>query len=247
MGTEFKDLDSEGIKNILRRAAGEFFSTALLIFLGCMGAVGGLSSAPDRFGIAFNFGVAVMTGLMCFSHISGAHMNPGLSLTSLIMGNLSLPMFVIYTISQCLGATFGYAVLMGMTPEQYLIVTPGVPDPNFCCNSVNPKLSNAQAFFSEFVLSAVLSLVACGVWDRRSDLKHESVSFRFGMSVFSLAYGGMQYSGCSMNPARSFGPALLWNHWDNQWLYWVAPMLANLVVATSYVLMFPYPTKATTE
>lgn len=247
IGTEFKDMNAEKWRAIVRRALGELFATATLVFIGCMGLVGGLSKAPDHFAVAFNFGIAVMAGLITFSHVSGAHMNPGLSLTAMILGKLSLPMWFIYSVFQCLGAVLGYVILMGITPSKHFVTNPKDPMPNLCCNAPNPLLSMSQAFWSEFVFSALLSLLACAVWDRRNLDKHDSVSLRFGLGVFAIAYGGVQYSGCSMNPARSFGPALVWNYWDNHWLYWVAPLLANIVVATFYRLVFPEPRPAPVE
>ena len=242
LGTEFKDLNREKWMAIIRRALAEVFSTATLMFIGCMGLVGGLSKAPDHFAVAFNFGIAVMAGLITFGHVSGAHMNPGLSLTAMILGKLSLPMWIIYSIFQCIGAVLGYGLLMAITPSDKFVTVPGTtPSVPLCCNSPNPMLSAGQQFWSEFIFSALLSLLACAVWDRRNLDKHDSVTLRFGLGVFAIAYGGVQYSGCSMNPARTFGPAVVWGYWDNHWLYWVAPMLANLVVATFYRLVFPEP------
>lgn len=243
IGTEFKDMNAEKWKAVGRRALGELFATATLMFIGCMGLVGGLSKAPDHFAVAFNFGIAVMAGLITFSHVSGAHMNPGLSLTAMILGKLSLPMWFIYSVFQCLGAVLGYLILMGITPTKHFVTNPAVPSPAvpLCCNAPNDMLSASEQFWSEFVFSALLSLLACAVWDRRNLDKHDSVSLRFGLGVFAIAYGGVQYSGCSMNPARTFGPALVNNYWDNHWLYWVAPILANIVVATFYRLVFPEP------
>ncbi|KAK3926109.1 Aquaporin AQPAe.a [Frankliniella fusca] len=188
-------MDTEKWLLVLRRALGELFATATLVFIGCMGLVGGLSKTPDHFAVAFNFGIAVMAGLI------------------------------------------------GITPTDRFVTNPSVPAPScpLCCNSPNPMLTGSQQFWSEFVFSALLSLLACAVWDRRNLDKHDSVSLRFGLGVFAIAYGGVQYSGCSMNPARTFGPAVVWNYWDNHWLYWVAPMLANLVVASFYRIVFPEP------
>lgn len=64
VGTEFKDMDAEKWKAVVRRALGELLATATLLFIGCMGTVGGLSSKPDHFAVAFNFGIAVMAGLI---------------------------------------------------------------------------------------------------------------------------------------------------------------------------------------
>lgn len=65
IGTEFKDMDKEKWMAVIRRALAETFATATLMFIGCMGLVGGLSTkAPDHFAVAFNFGIAVMAGLI---------------------------------------------------------------------------------------------------------------------------------------------------------------------------------------
>lgn len=64
IGTEFKDMDKEKWMNVIRRALAELFATATLMFIGCMGLVGGLSHPPDHFAVALNFGIAVMAGLI---------------------------------------------------------------------------------------------------------------------------------------------------------------------------------------
>lgn len=68
------------------------------------------------------------------------------------------------------------------------------------------------------VLTLILVWTCGGVWDSRNKNKHDSVPVRFGLAVAGLAIAGGFYTGASMNPARSFGPALISQHWKQHWV-----------------------------
>lgn len=81
-------------------------------------------------------------------------------------------------------------------------------------------------------------LTACAIWDPRNSKNSDSVAIKFGLIVCALATIVGPYTGCSMNPARSFAPAL-WNaHWTNNWIYWVGPVVGSLLASLSYKLIY---------
>ncbi|XP_017303216.2 aquaporin-4-like [Diaphorina citri] len=136
-----------------------------------------------------------------FGHISGSHINPALSLVGVVMGKISLQIFVVYTIAQCIGATLGYSIA-----RIFVVYT------------------IAQC------IGATLGYSIARMW------------FHFIIFPFQA-----QFAGCSINPARSFGPALVTGHWENHWVYWVAPLSGAFVGSFIYrVLFYDNPDKHNT-
>lgn len=152
-----------------------------------------------------------------------------------------------YVAGQLLGSYLGYGLLRLLLPQEGTV---------FCVSL--PTVDNLEAFGIEFMITSVLIMLCCGVWDPRNAKFHgkssslssypkflsklalwtDSVALRFGLTVTCLALVGGPFSGGSMNPARSFGPALYnWN-WDKQWLYWSAPLSAALLSAVSFRMIF---------
>jgi len=210
----------------------EVFATGLLIFLLCMGCVDGFGHTPSHLQITLGVGFAVMISLNIFGMVSGAHMNPAITLAAFIYKRVNFTSAIVYVLGQLLGGYLGYGLLRLLTPDHFF------KNDQFCLSLPSPAISTTQAFFVEFIISAILVLFCCGVWDPRQARFHDSVALRFGMVVTVLALFGGPYSGGSMNPARSLAPALYnWN-FESQWLYWAAPMSASIVATISFRLIF---------
>lgn len=143
---------------------------------------------------------------------------------------------MIYVVAQLLGAFMGFGVLKLLTPENFS--SKHESDPGFCTTAINPHLSTFQGFIVEFIISAVLVLVCCGVWDPRNAKHHDSVAIKFGLTISALAMCAGPYTGASMNPARSFGPALWNGYFVDHWVYWVAPLAAGFLTSFIYKVVF---------
>ncbi|CAH1113822.1 unnamed protein product [Psylliodes chrysocephalus] len=222
--------------------ASEAGGTAILLFLGCMGCVNTLSAGgvvPHE-QLSFTFGLAVMVAIQVFGHISGAHINPVVTVAAATLGNIPLLQVPIYFVGQFLGALLGYGLLWIATPDIHLgnAIISGVKQPGVCSPSFNPNISPGEACFVEFILSLILVLFCCGVWDSRNSDKHDSVPLRFGLAVAVLAMAGDINTGANMNPARSFVPALFNGDWQYHWVYWVGPLSAGFVGGLLYRLIF---------
>ncbi|KAI7815657.1 Entomoglyceroporin-1 [Rhyzopertha dominica] len=234
----------------IKLCASEFVGTAILLFLGCMGCVASITGGPiPHEQISFTFGLAVMISLQCFGHISGSHINPVVTITAAVLGNMPLVQVPIYFFGQLLGALAGFGALKVVTPSQHLptkIVS--TPEGNLtfgvCSPSMNLDLSVGQTFLVEFFASLILVFVCCGVWDKRNRDKHDSAPVRFGLAVAALAMAAGPYTGANMNPVRSFAPALLNGDWHLQWVYWIAPIAAAFFGALLYRILFTTPIPA---
>lgn len=227
IGDEIQTLSGERFLHISRLALSEFLGTAVLLGLGCMGCANTTGKGLVHMEVVFSFAFAVATAVMIFGHVSGAHINPALSLVALVMGKISIQLWVVYAIAQCAGAVFGYSITRSLFPAVYL-------SDDFCVTLPNPRVELSQAFTAEFILTAIIALVLCAAYDQRCLDKHDSLPIKFGFAVVALAVPGAQFAGCSVNPARSFGPALITGVWDNHWIYWVAPLSGAFVGSVLY-------------
>ncbi|XP_018023599.1 aquaporin AQPAe.a-like [Hyalella azteca] len=105
---------------------------------------------------------------------------------------------------------------------------------------VNPDLTNGQAFGVEVICTFVLILTVFGVTDsRRADVKGP-VALAIGFAAIGTHLFGIPYTGASMNPARSFGPALVMggDAWTQHWIYWVGPLFGSILATLLYTLVF---------
>ena len=223
---------------ILLVSLAEMIGTAILVFLGCAGCIGSLDSKPSILQTSLTFGFAVMIAIQCMGHISGAHINPCITIASLILGKKSLPMCLFYIVSQCVGALLGYSLLKVITPDQLIYSTDPNQRSDFCMTTIHPGLTTLRGFMGEFIATAILVLFACGLWDCRNVHNTDSAPLRFGLCIAVLCFVFSPYTGCSMNPARTFGPAVWNNYWQDHWVFWVAPLSAAVLASVVYRCLF---------
>jgi len=138
---------------------------------------------------------------------------------------------VLYIIFQCLGAVAGAALLKAVTPNAEIQGKLGITEPH-------PDLEMAQAFGIEFFITMVLVLTVFGACDEnRNDVKG-SVPLAIGLSITACHLAAIRFTGSSMNPARTFGPALITGQWKEHWLYWMGPCAGGAVAALLYKSAF---------
>ncbi|XP_058798980.1 aquaporin AQPAe.a-like isoform X2 [Phymastichus coffea] len=235
------------VKDLMVSSLAEVLGTAILVFLGCLGCMGGFTGTPVVIQTTLNFGIAVLIVIQCFGHISHAHVNPSMTVGSMILGLKSIQEGACYIIAQCIGAVLGYGLLKAITPAGYLSAfkfpsdSESLHDPeydNFCVTNLHPQVSALSGLLIEGISTAILMLIACAVWDKRNAHNTDSVAIKFGLSVCALATSVGPYTGCSMNPARSFGPALWNSNWDNHWVYWFGPIGGALLASLAYKTVF---------
>ncbi|XP_013138817.1 PREDICTED: aquaporin-4-like [Papilio polytes] len=205
----------------------EFISTLLLVLLGCLSCVPiqGLAYQPPLYA-PLGFGFVVLFNIQAFAHISGAHMNPSVTLAAVLWGKISIGLGIAYAIAQCAGSIIGYRVLMALSPVN--LITGGI-----CTTQHISELTVYQALAVEVVLTAALNFLNCAIWDPKNK-SLESVALKFGFTVAGLSIAGGPLTGASMNPARSLGPAVWTGVWAAHWIYWVGPLLGGSLSALFY-------------
>lgn len=207
---------------LLRRAAAELVGTYALVTAGC-GAVmvNELSGALGHVGVALTFGLVIMVMIAATGHLSGAHFNPAVTLAFALTRHFPRREVVAYVAGQASGAVLGaltLRVLLGDAAQLGVTLPAG---------------SVAQAFGLEVLLTAALMFVIISVaTDSRAVGAPAAVAI--GFTVAANALWGGPISGASMNPARSFGPALVAGVWADQWIYWIAPVIGAALGALLY-------------
>ncbi|CAG4992812.1 unnamed protein product [Parnassius apollo] len=206
----------------------EFISTLLLVLLGCMCCVpiSSLTHLPLLYG-PLGFGLVVLINIQAFGHISGAHMNPAVTLAALLWGKMSIATGIAYILAQCAGSIAGYGILVAVSPID--LTTDGI-----CTTQPHVQLTTLQALGIEVILTATLNFINCAVWDQVNEAFLESVSLKIGFTIAGLSIAGGPFTGGSMNPARSLGPALWTSTWNAHWVYWIGPLLGGSLSAIFY-------------
>jgi MIP family channel proteins len=177
--------------------------------------------ALGHVGVAITFGLVIMAMIYAVGHISGAHFNPAVSFAFAITRHFPWPRLAGYWTAQLLGALAAAAILRGSLGN--LAHT----------GATLPSGSQAQSFLWEFVLTFFLMFVIMAVaTDTRA--VGEAAAIAIGGTVGLDAMFGGPISGASMNPARSFGPALVSGELHALWLYIAAPLAGATLGALVY-------------
>lgn len=195
----------------------EFLGTFALVFAGTGAIVinevtGGTIT---HVGIALTFGLVILSMIYTFGDISGAHFNPAVTLSFAVAGRFSKSYVPLYILSQFLGAIAASSVLHYLFPGNTLL------------GSTLPRGTETQSFILEFILTFFLMLVILSVSTGGKE-KGITAGIAIGATIALEALFAGPICGASMNPARSFGPALLSLHFEHLWLYLVAPTLGAL-------------------
>lgn len=215
----------------LRPCLAEFLGTFYLCFAGISAilsntsAVGGTSGL---LGIALAHGLALSVAVNVFGGESGAHFNPAVTSGFLVTGRITPRLAGAYVIAQLAGATTAAGFCRVIFPaESVTATTLGLPLPAAWA-------STGVVLLAEFIMTFLLmtSIFGTAVDDRGRAVKIGG--FGIGLTVaFDILAGGA-VTGASMNPARSFGPALEMMHWEWHWAYWVAPIAGACLAALVY-------------
>ncbi|GFR68777.1 aquaporin [Elysia marginata] len=194
--------------NLWLALAAEMLGTMAITLLGC----GSFASFDERsfIHVALTFGLTVATVVWVFNHISGGHVNPAVTLAALFTRRVSIIRGVLYIVFQIIGGIIGAGILHGLTSSSRL--------PNLGSNALSFTTSSAQGFGVEFMITLiyVLAYFACHD-DKRTDLRG-SAPLTLGLAVVACHLFAIPFTRAGMNPARSFGPALVSDTWGDHWV-----------------------------
>lgn len=205
----------------------EALGTFALVFAG-PGAVAvdvASGGAVSGVGIGISFGLIVMVMIYSLGHVSGCHINPAMTIAFRALGRIDNKKAVGYIACQLAGAVLASLAVVAIVGS--------AGD----AGATAPRINGVDAaFWSELILTFFLAFVVFAVaTDARAQGAFAAVAI--GGYVGFAATGWGPVANASMNPARTFGPAVAANVWDAHWVYWVAPILGALIAAAVYELL----------
>ncbi|KAM5336771.1 aquaporin-5 [Glossophaga mutica] len=211
----------------------EFLATLIFVFFGLGSALQWPSALPTILQISLAFGLAIGTLAQALGPVSGGHINPAITLALLVGNQISLLRAVFYVVAQLVGAIAGAGILYGLAP----ISARG----NLAVNALSNNTTPGQAVVVEMILTFQLALCIFSSTDSRRTSPVGSPALSIGLSVTLGHLVGIYFTGCSMNPARSFGPAVVMKRFSSaHWVFWVGPIVGAAVAAILYFyLLFP--------
>lgn len=213
-----------------RAFVAEVIGTFYLCFAGIAAILSDAAgSGAGIVGIALAHGLALSIAVNVFGGISGAHFNPAVTIGLLATGRISPPKAAGYVVAQLAGATLAAFACRQVFPDSIVSSAKlGIPLPGL------DWVGSGTILVVEFILTFLLltSIFGTAVDERGRAVKIGG--FGIGLTVaFDILAAG-KITGASMNPARSFGPALVLQHWDFHWCYWVGPIAGGVVAASLY-------------
>jgi len=204
-----------------QKYSAEFLGTFVLVCIGTFAIVGSLrSDVPPLLVAPFAFGLALLAGLYAFAEVSGGHYNPAVSLGLFLDRRLTVPDLLGYWISQFLGGIAAAIVLLVATSQDDVASTATIPS------------SNGTAFVVELVFTAIF--VSVILQSSKSSRYGGSALIAIPLTLLAVHFAAVPFSGSSVNPARTFGPALIGNEWTGIWIYFVAPLLGAVLAWLVY-------------
>lgn len=210
----------------MKKLLAEFLGTYALVFAGTGAIVIDQQShgAITHVGIAITFGLIVMSMIYAFGDISGAHLNPAVSIAFSVAGRFPAKELVPYILSQVAGALLASLTLKLMFPANDLL------------GATMPSGSELQSFVMELILTFFLMLVIVNV---ASGSKEQGMfaGLAIGSVVALEAMFAGPVCGASMNPARSVAPAIISGHLAHLWLYVAAPIAGAVLAIPVFKLL----------
>ena len=202
----------------------EAIATFALVFIGAGVILSDSFSNVGILGIALAHGLVLMSMIYAIGHISGGHVNPAVTLGMWVTNKIGTVKALGYIISQLVGAVVAGLLLLIIFPSQ-------------ASNLGTPALSSGISFWTGVLIEAILTFfLVFTIFGVAVDKRAPSNVYGLAIGLvltFDILVGGV-LTGASMNPARTFGPALVSGFWNNHLVYWIGPILGSVVAAMLY-------------
>ncbi|XP_024357156.1 aquaporin TIP1-2 [Physcomitrium patens] len=237
MKIAFGEADEASSPDAIKGAVAEFISLFLFVFIGVGSVmayekihVGDLDAAGLLM-IAIAHGLAIAVLVAATANISGGHVNPAVSLGLALAGKITIIRLVLYWVAQLLGAVAGAWVLKAVTTGE-----------DVARHAIGANMTGFSAMLMEIVLTFTLMFVVFATAvDPNKGTVGVIAPLAIGFTVLAQIFVGAPFSGASMNPGRSFGPAVVAWDFKNHWVYWVGPLVGAALAALIYDGVFISP------
>ena len=242
---------------IAKKLAAEFLGTAILVFFACGVATlsfgkgfafAGSSTAAGIVATALAFGLVLMGLIYAIGAVSGCHVNPAVTIGALVAGRIPVIEAIGYWIAQFLGGLAGALLLWGVFSGSplYSRTATGLGADGYGSLSMT-HISVGSAFLIEVILTAVFIFVILAVTSKLGNAVTAGIAI--GLTLTFIHLVGIPLTGTSVNPARSFGPALIvgGTALKQLWLFIVAPLVGGIIGALANLAIFGKDTEELAE
>jgi len=221
----------------MKKYLAELVGTFVLTFLGC-GAAVSLNCGVDPasvIGTAIAFGLSVVAMAYTIGGISGCHINPAITLGVFLSGRMNAKDCAMYMIFQVIGAILAAAVLAGIVATCPGLAEGTTTGANACA------YSQTNGLIVEIVLTALFVLVVLGATAKTNGATNNFAGLAIGLSLILIHLVGIHYTGTSVNPARSIGPALFegGKALSDLWVFIVGPFVGGALAAIIWKVIEP--------
>jgi aquaporin TIP len=220
----------------IRASIAEFIATMFFVFA----AVGSIVSFIATAGgggivlIAFANGLAFALLVASIGPISGGHINPAITFATVVTNRITVTRGLMYVAAQLLGAVLGALLLRLFIDDALLKQIPGAGGNALDRSTVPSQLAGVgiEAFLTGLLVWTVFSTAIY----RQGNIIIAPLAIGFSILVINLV--AIPLTGAGVNPARTFGPALVFNRWDDWWIYYVGPVLGGSIAALLYYFLY---------
>jgi len=224
----------------------------LFVFIGPGSAVshdfwtgGGSGGGDFMISVSLSFGLAISVLVYTFAPVSGGHINPAVTLSFFLRKEISLSKMMLYWTAQFLGAVVGAAVVWGTASGSEVAAVSGLDLPsNLGSNFVHPNSTLGGAFLGETMGTFLLVITVLMTAVNRKSIAGINAPIAIGWSVALAHLILIPFTGCGINPARSFGPHVIailngvnvgTNGW---WIFYTAPFIGSTLASATYKFIF---------
>jgi len=217
-----------------KKLVAEFLGTLILVLIGC-GAAVLMGAQIGMLGISLAFGLAIVAAAYGLGAISGAHLNPAVSLGVMLAGRMSVGDFIGYTVAQVAGAIAGAGILLLIASGKadYVLATNGLGQNGFGPGYLG-EYSLMSALIFEVVMTFLFVTVILGA--TAGGAPGAMAGLAIGLTLVAINLAGINVTGASVNPARSIGPALFvgGQALSDLWVFIVAPLAGGALAGLLY-------------
>ena len=233
----------------LRAAAAELIGTGMFVFLGAGSVVAARATLGDGSATTFVIAVAIAHGLgiliavSATANISGGHINPAVTFAAAMTGKIKVSTGVLYVAAQLIGAVLAVLLLKTIVagPMEMGLGAHGlnVFDPQVGGGILDDQIADGAGagLLLEMALTFALVFVVFATAMDPKGPGHLAPA-AIGLVIMLDHFVGIPMTGASMNPARSFGPAVVANVWTDHWVFWLGPIIGGAIAALVYENVF---------
>ncbi|CAN6995766.1 hypothetical protein IGI04_018014 [Brassica rapa subsp. trilocularis] len=240
--TPFFDAEELTKWSLYRAVIAEFVATLLFLYVTVLTVIGYKISSDTKaggdecggvgiLGISWAFGGMIFILVYCTAGISGGHINPAVTFGLFLARKVSLVRAVLYMVAQCLGAICGVGFVKAFQSAYYVRYGGGA-------NSLADGYSTGTGLAAEIIGTFVLVYTVFSATDPKRNARDSHVPvlapLPIGFAVFMVHLATIPITGTGINPARSFGAAVIYNEskpWDDHWIFWVGPFIGAAIAA----------------